>query len=114
VNFWEAQHFAYAAGGLVGQAIARGRHKKKGKKVIEEEKTPEQILASHKKNFSIDYRDIDKATVKRKACKMKFAAKQFGLPRGLRKKVVFLYDKKDKDSIASALTKVIPDKVVVK
>jgi len=101
---------AVLAGGLIGKAIADKRHEKKGKEMIMEEKTPEQILAAHKKNFSIDYNDIDKAVVKKNLCKMKFIQR---LPI-VGKKTFFLFNKKDKNNVASVLTKVIPNKVIVK
>jgi len=105
---------AFVAGGAVGQAIARKRHKKKGEEIMEEKKTSEQILASHEKNFFVNYEDIVNATVKKKECIMKLTEKRPGLTFGLTKKAIFLYNKNDKDNTTSVLTRVIPDKVVVK
>jgi len=77
---------AFVAGGTVGPAITRKRHKKKGEKIMEEKKTLEQILTSNKNNFSVNYEDIVGATVKKKECIMKLTEKRPGLTFGLTKK----------------------------
>ncbi len=105
---------AFIAGGLIGEAIAKRRLEKKGEEAIKEEREPEQILKSHKKNFSVDYGDIANAIVKKKKCIMKFTRRGTIPHTGIRKKVIFVFDKKDKDNVTSILTKVLPGKVVVK
>jgi len=105
---------AFIAGGLIGEAIAKRHLKKKGEEAIKEEREPEQILKSHKKNFFVDYGDIASAIVKKKKCIMKFTRRGIIQGTGIRKKVVFVFDKKDKDNVTSILTKVLSDKVMVK
>lgn len=104
---------AFMLGGWVGEAIAKKRLKKKGEKITEE-RTPEQILASHKKNFFVNYGDIVSATVKKKECIMKFTHRGMVPGTGIRKKATFTFDERDKTNVVSILTKIIPDKVVVK
>ena len=107
-------NLSFALGGVIGQSITKRHLRKKAEEMMEKEETPEQILASHKKNFSVDYGDIASAIVKKKKCIMRFTRRGL-IPRtGIRKKVIFVFDKKDKDNVASILTKVLPDKVVVK
>jgi len=116
VNCWEALT-AFFVGGLVGEAIAKKRHKKKGEMMAKEERTPEQILSSHKKNFSIDYGDMVSATVKKKECIIKLPRRGMipGASRfAVRKEMTFKFDKRDKANVISILMKVMPDKVAVK
>lgn len=104
-------------GGWVGEAIAKKRLKKKGGEVIEERREPEQILASNKNNFSVNYEDIVGATIEKKKCTMKFTKRMRRGGMALTnfwKKITFEFDEKDKTNVVSILTEVIPNKVVVK
>ena len=112
-EFLGGRGLAFLGGGIVGEEIAGREHKKKGKELMEGERTLEQILAGNKKNFFVNYEDIVDATLRKKECMMKLTEKKQLIP-SYGKKVFFKYGRENKDKFASILTRVIPDKVVIK
>lgn len=99
---------AFLVGGVVGLAIADAYHKKKSKDMNEEK--PEAILSKDRRNFSIDYQNIDEIQLKKKNMKLILNQKQ----KIIGKKPVFYFPKKQLDDIKSILIETVPNKTMIK
>lgn len=99
----------FLVGGVIGMAIADSLHKKKAKGMAEETDL-EKILFSHRKNFAIEYADINEIQLKKKKMKMLLTQKQSIVG----KKPIFHFSKKQLDDVESILMKVIPSKTIMK
>jgi hypothetical protein len=99
----------FLVGGLVGMAIADSLHKKKAMKMTEE-RDLEKILFSDRKNFAIEYNNIDEVLLKKKNMKIILNQKQDIVG----KKPIFHFSKKQFEEIESILMNVIPDKTITK
>ena len=99
----------FLVGGVVGMAIADSLHKKKAKEMTNEEDL-EKIIFAHRKNFTIEYTDVNEIQLKKKNVKIMLNEKQ----KIVGKKPVFYFSKKQLDNIESILMKVAPNKTTMK
>lgn len=99
----------FLVGGLVGMAIADSLHKKKAMRTTEETDL-EKILFSDRKNFAIEYNNINEVLLKKKNMKITLNQKQ----EIVGKKPIFHFSKKQLEEIESILMKVIPNKTIMK
>ena len=100
---------AFLLGGVAGMALA-DRHLKKKAAGITKSEIPEEILKSHKKNFSIDYLSIDEAILKKKMLILKLNQKI----KKIGKKAGFLFSKKQLEDVESIVMKVLPNITTIK
>ena len=96
---------------LLVEVFAGWRAKRKRQDVKHPKDTPEYILASHRKNYALNYDEIAKVTLKRKIAtwgysELKIESKQKEVNLGFKKEAF--------DALASLLANVVgPDKVEV-
>jgi len=100
---------AFLLGGVAGMALA-DRHLKKKAEGITKSKIPEEILTSHKKNFSIDYLSIEEVILKKKMLILKLNQKI----KKIGKKAGFLFSKKQLEDVESIVMKVLPNITTIK
>jgi hypothetical protein len=99
---------AFIVGGVIGAAVANAYHKGKSEQM--NLKDPEEILSRNKKNFSLEYMDIDDIILKKKNMTISLNQKQ----KIVGKKAKFYFSKKQKSEIEPILMKVLPNKTIVK
>jgi len=100
---------AFLAGGMIGAAIADSLQKKKSMGMTEET-NPEKILSSHKKNFAIDYINIDEIELKKKTLKILLNQKQ----EIVSNRLFFIFPKDQNNDIEAILMKTVPNKMITK
>ena len=99
---------AFLVGGAIGATIAAARQKKKSEGMKEE--NPEEILSKDRRNFSIEYMDIDEIQLKKNNVKIILNQKQKIVGR----KAVFIFPKNELDNIESVFMRALPNKTVMK
>ena len=99
---------AFLVGGVIGAVVANAYHKgKSGKMNL---KDPEEILSRNKKNFSIEYMNIDEIILKK--IKMTIILNQKQKIVGTKPK--FHFKMSQHSEIEPILQKVLPNKTIMK
>jgi hypothetical protein len=96
---------AFLLGGLIGASIAQSYHKGKAKSM--KESTPDQIISSNKRNFLINYDDVEYIKLSKKTMQVYLKEKQYYVG----KKPKFYFSKKQKSEIEAILMNIIPNKI---
>lgn len=104
---------AMFAFGAVGAAVAESRLKKKAHN-MDESKTPDEILAGHKKNFEVNNFDIEQIEVNKTLLGGQIYLKCTNPPSNYKSALLFSFNKKRIDEVEVAVKKAFPNKSVVK
>ena len=99
---------AFLVGGVIGAVAANAYHKKKSEGM--DEKNPDEILATNKRNFAIDYTNIDEVNLKKRKMKIILNESQKIVGR----KPVFYFKGKQHEEISSYFNQVLPYKLKIK
>ena len=99
---------AFLIGGAIGAVITSSHYKRKSEKMTET--NPEEILSRDKRNFSIEYMNIDEIKLKKNNVKIILNQKQ----KIVGKKPAFRFPKRRLDDVESIFMRALPNKTAMK
>ena len=103
----------FGLAGVVGSAIAESHLKKKSDQ-MDQTKTPDEILASHKKCFEINNLDIENVTVKKGVFESSLFIKLNQKIPKIGKGLLFTFSKKRMDEIEPVIMRIFSNKAIIK